>query len=304
MVKSQGKVKNASLIATLGTEPQVITASFDLIQAHGGKIIQVKVIHTYSSNSPIEAAIQRLETEFKDNPALASTALQMVPIMDAYNQPLRDVETRSASEAAFRTLYKCVHEAKQAEQKVHLVIAGGRKSMAVFGMAAAQMLFDEDDRLWHLYSAGEFLKSRRLHPAEGDDVQLIPIPVILWSSVSPVFTHLKQVDDPFKALERINALQLVERTRLAEQFVTQKLTTQEEKAVALLVQKGMTYDEIARKLHKSERTVEQQLRSAYQKAGEFWELDDVDGSQLIILLNIYYSTKIRENPQDKRGKKF
>ena len=259
------------------------------------------MIHTYAPNTPIEQAIERLNREFETNPDFSALTFTLQPIKDRFGNTLRDVDTEPACEAAFRTLYKCVHQAKQAEQKVHLVIAGGRKSMAVFGMAAAQMLFDENDHLWHLYSAGEFLQSRRLHPAAGDKVQLIPIPVILWSSVSPVFTHLRQVDDPFKALERIRALQLTERTRLAEQFVTQKLTKQEEKAAALLVQKGMTYDEIAHALHKSERTVEQQLRSAYQKAADFWELDDVDGSQLIILLNIYYSTKIRENPQDKSG---
>jgi hypothetical protein len=56
--------------------------------------------------------------------------------------------------------------------QVHLSIAGGRKTMAVFGMTAAQLLFDEHDRLWHLFSGGEFLVSKRLYPQPGDEVRL------------------------------------------------------------------------------------------------------------------------------------
>ena len=43
---------------------------------------------------------------------------------------------------------------KRAGHLVYLSIASGRKPMTVYGMVAAQLLFDEDDRVWHLLSEG------------------------------------------------------------------------------------------------------------------------------------------------------
>ena len=82
-------------------------------------------------------------------------------------------------------------------------------------MATAQLLFYEGDHLWHLYPGGEFLESKRLHPQPGDQVHLIAIPVILWSQASPVFTDLKEIEDPFDAVERARQLKLGEKVEQA-----------------------------------------------------------------------------------------
>jgi len=276
------------MLATLGSEAQVVTAALDLFRAQGEQISQVVVIHTSApAGSPVAAALQRLVEAFAEPGA--PVALRLAPVLDALSRPLADVDTPAAAEAAFRLMYREALSAKRAGLRLHLSIAGGRKTLAVYGMACAQLLFDEDDRLWHLYSSGEFLASRRLHPAPGDDVHLIPIPVIRWGHISPVLTGLSQLDDPFAAAEQVRRLQLSEKLEQARSFILGSLTASERRAAALLVQEGLSDQEIAERLTLSPRTVEQQLRSAYKKASDHWGLAAVGRAGLVALLGLYYS---------------
>lgn len=64
--------------------------------------------------------------------------------------------------------------------------------------------------------------------------------------------------------------------------------------VELLVRDGLNQNEIAERLSLSPRTVEQHLRSSYQKAREHWDLEsDVHQTQLVRLLGIYFTNQIR-----------
>lgn len=286
----------ATLIATLGTEPQVVTAAVDLLTDHGEQISQVTVVHTTAPGTPIEAATDRLKDAFSQNPYKDQIPLILEPISDENSHLLQDVDTLRASQVAFRCLYNQVRQAKKAGNKIHLLIAGGRKTVAVFGMLTAQLLFDEHDRLWHLFSSGDFLQSKRLHPEPGDDVHLIQIPVVQWSTISPILLDFAEIEDPLEALKRQEQLHLDERLEDSRAFVRGALTPAEERVVALLVKAGLKDHEIAERLYLSPRTVEQHLRSAYTKAAAHWNLEDANRTNLIALLNLYYSVQITGNP--------
>lgn len=288
-------VQMATFIATLGTEPQVVTAALDLLHEKGETIKKVIVLHTTTSSTLIDQAVQTLQTASLIYQQKGIT-WNMNPLTGPDDELLTDVETPSASRSAFRILYATIQKAKKRGQKVHLSIAGGRKTMAVFGMVAAQLLFDQQDQLWHLYSGGEFLDSKRLHPRPGDDVHLIPIPVVQWSKVAPMLLDFADIDDPFKALERQADLRMTERLEDMRAFVKGSLTPAEERVVAILVKQGLSNHDIAAKLHLSPRTVEEHLRSAYSKAADQWDLTNVSRTHLISLLNLYYSTQITGNP--------
>jgi CRISPR-associated Csx14 family protein len=283
--------QTAVLIATLGSEPQVVTAAYDLLARQGERVGAIWVVHTSpQASSPVGVALAALQD-------LADTEFHA--ICGAEGGPLADVDSPEAGAAAFRLLYRLVRRAKQAGRRVHLSIAGGRKTMAVYGMATAQLLFDSEDRLWHLFSAGEFLTSRRPHPQPGDQAHLIPVPVILWSQVSPVWSGLGGVEDPFEAARRVQELQVAQKLAAAREFVLGSLSPAELRAVELLVREGLGDQEIGARLSLSARTVEQHLRSAYSKAAAHWEIETVSRAQLVALLNLYFATKLRENPQDK-----
>lgn len=284
------------LIATLGSEPQVVTAGLDLLRADGVGIRRVEVVHTTAPGTPIEDALSRLKDAAADyaNPPIPFVFLAL----EENGKPFADTESRAAGEAALRLMYQRIAHAKAKGETVHLLIAGGRKTMSIFGMVAAQMLFDEEDRLWHLYSAGDFLTSKRMHPQPGDAVQLAAIPVVRWGEISPAWLSLRGIADPAAALEAIRRLQLERRREDMHSFVMGTLTPAERQVVETLVTTGWGDREIAAHLHLSPRTVEQHLRAAYSKAADHWEMESVNRTQLVALLQLYFSAKLGENPHD------
>lgn len=293
MPKHTSRQPDARLVATLGSEPQVVTAVLDLLRQQGETLREVVVVHTTPGDQLLQQAIHTLQAEFSPAGAEAHTPLQLVAIHDERGAALEDVSTARASQAAFRCLFQQIKLARQAGRRVHLSIAGGRKTLAVYGMLAAQLLFDDDDHLWHLVSAGDFLQSKRLHPQPGDQARLVDIPVVRWSKISPMLLDVAQFDDPYEALQRQQDRHLEERLLDARSFVRGALTAAEERAVQWLVREGLSDAHIAERLGCSPRTVEQHLRSAFRKAAAHWELEDVNRTQLVGLLSFYYEMEGR-----------
>lgn len=165
------------------------------------------------------AALQRLDAEFQDRHLLEQSGgsrtwhavypydffrydirYRRVEIVRADRKRARDVETTENARAAFRTIYNLVREYKDRRMTIHFSVAGGRKSMSVFGMAAAQLLFDSGDRLWHLVSREEFTKTQEMHDS-GDMSQLVPIRFLSLPSIAPLVGGLLTYNDPYDAID-------------------------------------------------------------------------------------------------------
>ena len=271
MVKHPAAVVHSTdemLIATLGTEPQVVTVTLDLLRREGSSIREVVVIHTKPTGL-IGKALVHLRREFHDSSTYKDVSLRLV-CLDNRGTLLADVDRKEGSEAAFRALYREVLRAKRSGCRVHLSVAGGRKTMAVFGMATAQLLFDREDRLWHLVSEGSLLTEKRLHPEPGDQAHLIPIPVLRWSSIAPAATELILSDDPFDALSRQDRMRRQEEQRTQAAFLRGWLTPAERKLAELIVREGISNAEAGERLSRSPKTVANQLTSIYAKLREFF----------------------------------
>ncbi len=282
--------KKITFISTLGSEPQVVTVTLDLLAQKG--VFPDRVIVLYTNAPTIQAAMLTLRQ--------AASTFQFLPLIDDLGVILEDIETPDSVQSAFKGLFKTIHREKLSGNVVHLSISGGRKPLSIFGMSAAQMLFDENDHIWYLISSGDFLKSKRLHPCPGDEATLVDIPVLLWRVISPLMSDLRTVDDPFQALDLIRHMQLNEKLADSRAFVLGSLTPGELRVVEVLVTTGASDQEIAAMLSLSSRTVEQHLRSAYAKAADHWQVENIGRAQLVALLQFYFSTKIRENPHDER----
>lgn len=278
----------AVLITPLGAQPQLVTLPLDLLLERGEKVREVVVLHTSLERQATRAAVAVLGSEFAK--LYSNVRLRLICLCDERGAPLRDVDSESAAREAFRVLYREVKAAKQREWRVHFSIAGGRKTFAVYGMVVAQLLFDPDDRVWHIFSAPELIESRALH-AQAGEATLVRVPVLRWSEISPVLTDLALSDDPFEAMQRREEMRRADAFRLAREFVAQELSPAEREVVQLVAREGLTDGEIAERTCRSVRTVGHHLSAAYQKARSFFGLSHADRHTLTALLATYYALR-------------
>ncbi len=145
--------------------------------------------------------------------------------------------------------------------QVHLLLAGGRKSMALVGLSVAQLLLGADDHVWYLHS-DEGLRTSRRSQLVGDDVaQLIEIPLPRLSVAPPQLTRLFQAETPDAARQTLAA----EQRRQVQHFLDHGLTAAERELALLVAQNVLTVKEIAAQLHKAPKTVTNQLNVIYSK---------------------------------------
>lgn len=255
-------VPGKTLVATLGSEPQVVTLTLHLLEARGETIGEIRVVHTAADSGPVGRAVKVLEG------AIEPTRLRMVPVIDG-DVPVQDVSTDADNRAVFSTLYREIRALKEQGRSIHFSVAGGRKPMAVYGMTVAQLLFDPEDRLWHLISAGSVFDEKRLWPQAGDDIHLISIPVVQWSIVKPIMTRVGRMPDPWDALTQQNEMRRWDAFSRRRDFIQHRLTEAEREVVSALVLEGLDNAGIAKRLFKSEKTVANQLYSIYEKMGEY-----------------------------------
>ena len=274
------------LIAPVGTKPQLVTIALDLLRERGEDVREVAALHTTLDRPATRVSIARLGDEFPRT--YPGVRLRPIYLCDERGFPLDDVDSEPAAREAFRVLYREIKAAKQAGRRVHLSIAGGRKIIAVYGMTAAQLLFDPDDRVWHISSAPALVASKALHPRPGE-ASLIRVPVLRWSEVSPALTDLILSDDPFEALQRQEELLQADALRLARAFVGRALTPSERDVVQLVVCEGLTDPQIAERTCRSVKTVGHHLSSAYRKARATFGLSRADRHTLTALLATYYA---------------
>jgi CRISPR-associated protein Csx14 len=191
------------LIATLGTQPQVITLAVDLLASDENiEVDEVYVIHT-EPQGRVGEALERLRTEFHRNRYRGRRCLfEPAPILTPEDKHVRDIRSEEDARNTFRTIFCTVKEQQKKGRIIHLSIAGGRNSMGAYGVVTAQILFDKDDRLWHIISTEDFERSGLMHRRSRLDAVLTCIPVLYWRGVSPpVMAALAREDDPFRAIE-------------------------------------------------------------------------------------------------------
>ena len=284
-MKKRSKEENTVLVATLGTEPQVVTLAVWALQHKLRPPVYPKEVWVvYTTDPSVRAAHDRLQKIFKEDYHLEGITLHTYSITSASGKKFADLESRQAINATFRTLFRVIRTAKEKGFQVHLSVAGGRKPMAIYGIVAAQLLFDDQDKAWHLISSKSLVESRRLFPVEaGDKVSLVPIPIIPWGDVDPILTVIAREEDPFGAAELVKTLRERRRHYALQLFVESRLSPAEQKVLRYVVVKGGTIREIAKALGKSPRTVEHQLQSVYSK---------IKDNQHFLSLNLPNNTKL------------
>jgi CRISPR-associated protein Csx14 len=254
------------LISTLGTQPQGVTWLLDWLLEQGYPIGEVVVIHT--SGGAMDEAIRRLDAEFASG-RYPNIRYRPYPLMGERGA-IEDIASEADAWVLLRALYRALRMARQAGQTIHLNLTSGRKTMAVYAMVAAQLLFGENDRAWHMIVSAEGeARERAMHRAPGEAFQVVSVPVIRWSDAATASILLSSVDDPWEAIRRQREYANHEALRRRYEFWHYHLTRAQRQVAELLVREGLDNAAIARRLGKSEQTVANQLTRIY-RAFEAW----------------------------------
>jgi len=266
------------LLATLGTEPQIVTISlyhFETILKK--KIDEVAVITTHSNNEAMKDSIRQLKEFFNSNNTLKNKRLKIIYIKNN-NDYISDITTKDDITALVKTLYDVLKEYKRKEYKVDFLIAGGRKPMSIYSFLIASSLFDSDDKLWYLVSSDELLKTKNFIPEDASSYSIVEVPIISASDISPIiiangFSFEQFLEEQKKRLTE-------KKKRYWKEFL-RSLTKQEEKVINLMFS-GLSNKEIAQKLNVSVRTVEHHVQNIYMKfKGSFLIDTKISRSQFI-----------------------
>jgi CRISPR-associated protein Csx14 len=250
-----------AMLATLGTEPQVVTLALDALLARGHPIGEVVVVHTHPSG--LGGALERLRhEEAYYSRGESSIAFRYVPVREREHYPA-DIVSEEDAALLLRVLYREVAALKRAGRRVHLSIAGGRKVMAAYGMVVAQLLLSDEDWVWHLLSEPQVLRSRQMH-VPGTGVSLVPVPVLRWSLLPSAMADLLVWDDPYRAIQRQREMREHLRRRALAEF-WRSLTPAERRIAAAMVAMGGSNERIGRAVGRRAKTVANHLLSIYQK---------------------------------------
>lgn len=190
--------------------------------------------------------------------------------------PIADIGTQAALTATFRTFFQTALAVKNRHEALHICIAGGRKTMAVYGMMTAQLLFDEGDHLWHLLSPREMQDEKRMRLQDGDEASLVQIPIIRASSL-PTNVLMDEIDDPDKAVA------LLEGRRAAElsTFVERILTGRERELLRMMVlSPEKTYKQWAAAMGVTNNTLKKHVEAVYGKTADYFALENVKKATL------------------------
>lgn len=248
------------LLATLGLQPQIITRSLDWLLDNGHEIGEVTVIHT-STFRP-HPHWPSLDHFCKDVEAYYHPLQwRWVPIKNQADELLEDVETPHAAELVFRLIYNETKRVKRDGRRLHGLIAGGRKSMIVYTMVSAQLLFDVDDRLWHLFSEDEgpdphLPESRRHHS------HLLEIPILHLAGLMPMVRQLiLDSDDPTAAIRLYREHEDVEKIMRLREFYEEQCDDID-RQILLLAYRGFSNSQIAEQVFLGDARVATRITQA------------------------------------------
>jgi CRISPR-associated Csx14 family protein len=285
--------KKEVLLAMVGVNPQIVTISLDLLSTTEGVAIG-EVASIYTDNEQVKVAVKRLDEELKQSQGAPHRSI----LIGGMDHPVEDFLTKQDAVLLFRTLYQEIKAYKQANWRIHLSIAGGRRVMSAYALVVAQLLFDEDDRCWHLFS--DFWqrdRDRKMHLEPGDHAILVPVPVLRWSPMAMRDADLAFGDDPWEVIERQDELQQRERDLQLRAFL--RGLRPAKRAVAQLLAEGLDNHSIADRRGKSINTVTKQIIDIYGAWREFFGVLPPNApvrDQIVAELSGYFS----RNPGEKQ----
>lgn len=259
-------------LATLGQRPEAITIALDTLKERY-PVDQVVIIHSNPTLSGISKAYSALRTVLEQDYSQLKLAWREVRLADG--RPMADIDDEYSGESYFRGVYEVLIEYRE-QGVLHLLVAGGRKVMSIYGTLAAALVFRGRDFLWSVHSPPELV----------DQQGQFHVPYLLRDQVHLVRLPLRPIrtwrDGPPVDLDAFFQRQWDTRSDFLSRL------TEQERAVTLAVESHplASNKEIGALFSKSDRTVENQLSAVYGKLIAFLDIPIAPHHKRKVLLEL------------------
>ena len=250
-----GGDRPAVLVATIGAEPQVIAIALQLLMRREG-LTAVDVLHTHAELEPVGSALTDLKAMFERHPGWPDLHRTLVPTRDLlWPEELDTFET---------ILFQSLQHWKRAGCRIRLLLAGGRKTSAMVGMAIAQLILRPWDSVLYL-SSDENLRLSRRHVLKPQDTARLHEVPLSQDILCRGYDIAMDAATPREARSAIRA----DYRRNYKGFV-ESLTPTERKIANAVAIKTSSATEMAAQLGLSRATVSNGLTRIYQKLEGQW----------------------------------
>ena len=265
------------LVSTMGGQAQVVTFALDALLAQGEDVEQVVVLHLSPEDARVQRALIQLGTEFAGDfyvHAGRPCRFRHVAIRDEA-RPLADIRQEADAVATWQVVRELLATLKSQGRRVHLCLAGGRRMIGLLAFSAAMLVFDQYDRVWHMYTPREFLARARdgaiMHAGPEDGVRLIQVPLTPWGTYFPGLRALAQATPEQVIAAQTRLMDRSDRARCAE--VVAQLTERQVDVLRAFAT-GRSPQEVAEALYISLKTVDTHKTAILGECRNAWNVPE------------------------------
>jgi CRISPR-associated protein Csx14 len=271
--------RSATLLATLGGQPQVVTFALDALLARGVDVTEVFVLYLRGeadAEARVGESLARLTAEFTgDSYAGRPMAFRVRPLQ-AGDRFLPDIYDETDADGVWRAVHKLMAELKAGGRTLHICISGGRRLLGLMTMSAAMLHFGHQDVLWHMYTPPDITAEAEggvlMHLPPDSGFRLIRVPMMPWGSYFPALQELARpaLGEDVLARPR-HVLDAVERARCA--VVVERLTPRQREVLRLLAS-GETPQATAARLGLRLSTIDSHKTAILAECRNAWNLPE------------------------------
>lgn len=267
---------DATMIATLGGQPQVVTFALDeLIKREavtGEKISEVIVLCLSPRDERLQRSHDTLKAELNYYQPYVDRELKVrfEPVR-VHGRPIVDVRNRQAVNDVSQFINNLIFQQKANNRVLHVCVSGGRRFLSLLTINIATLNFQHLDKLWHMYTSDQYQKLARhgqlMHLPQGytpNDFHLMEVPVLPLGQYFPSSQTITVSERRFEIDQQ-------EHKRCQE--VIRQLTGRQVDTLREF-SKGLSREEVARELTIAVSTVDQYKTTVYDVCRLVWNYPD------------------------------
>lgn len=269
----------ATLLVTLGGQPQVVTFALDELLARGVAVTEVIALYlggAAGESTRATRSLARLSAEFQGE-HYGHRPMRFRPLpLRVGDKSLPDIRDETDADGVWRAVYQLVAELKTSGRILHICLSGGRRLLGLMTMSAAMLHFGHQDVLWHMYTPPDVTAEAEggaiMHLPPTAGFRLIRVPMMPWGSYFPALQELARPVSSEDVLDRPRrVLDAVERARCAA--VIERLTPRQREVLRLLAA-GETPQATAARLGRRLSTIDSHKTIILKECRNTWNLPE------------------------------